>query len=164
MKGQGKYIIGVFVMIAAISIGMMGQFATRYVLEQMFINMNENYARYESLTHSYMVINDGVNNVGNHSDISGSLTDTPRCMFTSDRAPNEGERYRLAFTMIETSFSSSGYCSYPEDHYFDNPEFKSPNLFSAPFVAVYPDIAFWSPHGGQDGKSFYLHTRVEPER
>lgn len=164
MKGQGKYIIGIFVMIAAISIGMMGQFATRYVLEQMFINMNENSARYESLTHSYMALNDGVNNVGNHSDINDHLTSSPRCMFTSDRVPDEGERYRLAFTALQTDFGS-GDCSYPIGHYFDDPDFKSPNLFSAPFIGVYPDMAFWSPaDGGGRGKSFYMHTRVKPER
>ncbi|MFB6116454.1 MAG: hypothetical protein ABEK10_02970 [Candidatus Nanosalina sp.] len=164
-KGQGKYIIGVFVMIAAISIGMMGQFATRYVLEQAFINMNENYVRYESLTHSYMVLNNGVNNVENHTEMSEDLIASPRCRFDSGVVINEGERYRIAFTALETDFSSSGDCSYTIGHYFDEPDFKSPHLASIPYMGVYPDMALWSPgDGGGRGKSFYMHTRVKPER
>lgn len=164
-KGQGKYIIGIFVMIAAIAIGMMGQFATKYVLSQAFVNMNENFARYESLTHSYMIVNNDVNNVGNHTEMSAYLTDNPRCHFTSsDIVVDEGERYRIAFTDLEGSFGG-GDCSYLPDHYFEEPDFNSPNLFSAPFISVYPKLAFWSPAENEArGKSFYIHTRVEPER
>lgn len=163
-KGQGKYIIGIFVMIAAISIGMMGQFATRYVLEQAFMNMNENFARYESLTHSYMIVNNDMNNVGNHTEMATHLSETPRCHFSSTVVPDEGERYRVAFTNLEGSFGGGG-CSYDPQHYFTEPDFNSPNLFSAPFMGVYPDLAFWSPAQDESrGKSFYIHTRVEPDR
>ena len=164
-KGQGKYIIGIFVMIAAIAIGMMGQFATRYVISQAFINMNEYFARYESLTHTYMIVNNDMNNVGNHTEMAGYLTDTPRCHFTSSGiVPDEGERYSVAFTNLEGNFGGGG-CSYPPEHYFEEPDFNSPHLFSAPFMSVYPNLAFWSPAVDESrGKSFYIHTRVEPER
>ncbi|MFB6115607.1 MAG: hypothetical protein ABEK04_04890, partial [Candidatus Nanohalobium sp.] len=100
------------------------------------------------------------------------LTSSPRCYFNSNadinegdpRFINEGERYRVAFTALETDFGG-GDCSYPVGHYFDKPEFDSPHLFSAPFLGVFPEIAFWSrADGGGMGKSFYMHTRVKPER
>lgn len=163
VKGQGKYIIGIFVMIAAISIGMMGQFATEYVLHQAFVNMNENYARYESMTHSYMILNDGRNNVGNHSELNNDF-DTSDCTFNSV-GTDEGDRYEIAFIAASTGTDfADGDCTYTRDHYFEEPQFDSPYLFSSPWSATFPEMAYWSVgDGGGTGKSFYMHTRVTPE-
>lgn len=161
MKGQGKYIVGVYVMVAAISLSLLGMFATKFVISQALINMNENFARYESLTHTYMITNNDINNMGNHSELDDDLGSSP-CGFNTDVVIDEGDRYEVA--IMEIDGGSFGSCTYNYYHNFDEPDFKSSHLTSSSYSGLFPYLPYWSKDGGSSGKSFYIQTLVEPER
>lgn len=166
LKGQGKYVIGVFIMIAAIVIGGIGEFATEYTLNTALNSMNENYARYDSMVHSYMIVSDDINNVENHSRMADDLSTVSGyklCQIDSSYGLDRGSDYRITFTNLEGNVWDGSCTALPGYHYTDDDvSFKSPGLTKAPYIGVYPDIAFYSPHDG--GKNFYIHTRVKPDR
>lgn len=165
MKGQGKYVIGVFVMVAAIAIGLVGETATEYTLSVALTSMDENFARYDSMVHSYMILNDGTNGVANHEDMADDLTSLShdqQCSFDGSWGVDHGSSHRVTFTNLEGAVGN-GDCSVPPGYYYDDDiSFDSPGLFAVPYYGVYPDMAFYSPADG--GKNFYMHTRVKPER
>ncbi|MFB6241979.1 MAG: hypothetical protein ABEJ36_04205 [Candidatus Nanosalina sp.] len=160
MKGQAKYVVGVFIMIAAISMGMIGNFVTSYTLQEALVSMNENQARYDSLIHSYMILNGGQNFVLNQTEMKDDLSTTSKdyvCNIDGTWVLDHGPRYRVSFKWLEADIKSGG-CTAPAGHYYDQPKFRSPGLFLSPYIGAFPDLAFYGTANG--GKNFYIHTRV----
>jgi hypothetical protein len=162
MKGQSNYIVGVGAMVFAVTFFALNSWAQAYVLNSAMNDMNDNFARYESAVHSYMIINEGrtsVNNKINQDVLGGNLSGFTGfdhlCYINGDPGWNHpGEEYKLAFYPD----IKGGTCSPDSSSDLEFPEMRSYGILMLPMY--FPKLQFYGTENG--GQIYYVQTRVEP--
>lgn len=167
-KGQSRYIVGVGVMVFAVSFYALNSWAMSYVLTSAVADMDQNFARYESAVHSYMVINDDgsspVNNKINENNLAANLTQFSSydslCYFDGDLGWNHPDEYKMTFYSGQglNTITGSGECT--PDNYADLEYPGGLTSYGLLMLPMYfPMLQFY---GTNNDKIYYVQTRVEP--
>lgn len=167
MKGQSNYIVGVGVLVFCVGFYAMNNFAMSYVIENARQDMNQNFARYESAVHTYMIINEGrtsVNNKINENNLASNLSDyaSGNEVATGNAfcylSPNPGwdhpkNDYRLTFAPD----IAGGQCSPDDTDDLAWPSLRSRGILLLPVYM--PPFQFY---GTENDKLYTIQTRVKP--